>query len=161
MKMAMMWVLLLLAVMMPCSSACYSDERNSLLDLKKGLNFTSSHYTLQSWMGFNCCVWEGVTCHPITAHVISLDLTPHSLNVSWTGDGPFMSWREIRGGLFHLHHLEHLDLSNNAFFPPLAIPSQLHKLSKLSSGFNCKLVWMLRSGINILRGCTFWGPEEM
>ncbi|GLJ25341.1 hypothetical protein SUGI_0485250 [Cryptomeria japonica] len=120
---------------MSCSSACYTDERNSLLDFKEGLNFTFSYNTLQSWKGYNCCAWEGVACHPITAHVISLDLSPSSLNASWITDEysswPFMSWKEIRGGLFHLHHLEHLDLTYNAFFPPLAIPLQLHKLSKL------------------------------
>ncbi|XP_059077355.1 receptor-like protein 12 [Cryptomeria japonica] len=151
--MIIMWVLLLFAVMMSCSSACYTDERNYLLDFKEGLNFTFSYNTLQSWKGYNCCAWEGVACHPITAHVISLDLSPSSLNASWITDEysswPFMSWKEIRGGLFHLHHLEHLDLSGNAFFPPLAIPLQLHKLSKLSPGFKCKSVWMLRSSTNI------------
>ncbi|GLJ25339.1 hypothetical protein SUGI_0485200 [Cryptomeria japonica] len=151
---------------MSCSSACYTHERNSLLDFKEGLNFTFSYNTLQSWKGYNCCAWEGVACHPITAHVISLDLSHSSLNASWITDEysswPFMSWKEIRGGLFHLHHLEHLDLTYNAFFPPLAIPLQLHKLSKLSciinqpyvncSCLNLKSVWMLRSRTNIPQG---------
>ncbi|GLJ16950.1 hypothetical protein SUGI_0292950 [Cryptomeria japonica] len=65
MKMVMMWVLLLLSLLalIPHSSACYADDRNSLLDFKEGLNFTSSLSTLQSWKGFNCCAWEGITCH--------------------------------------------------------------------------------------------------
>ncbi|GLJ33958.1 hypothetical protein SUGI_0683100 [Cryptomeria japonica] len=29
---------------MPCCSASYADERNSLLDFKEGFVFTSSHY---------------------------------------------------------------------------------------------------------------------
>ncbi|GLJ12961.1 hypothetical protein SUGI_0201580 [Cryptomeria japonica] len=140
MKMVMMtmrvFVLLLLLVMLPCSSACYADERNALLAFKEGLDFTSSHYTLQSWKAFNCCAWEGVSCHPITTHIISLDLSPHSLNASWnphdiTMPWPFMSWRELRGELFQLQHLERLNLSENAFIPSLVIPSQFYKLNNL------------------------------
>ncbi|GLJ12952.1 hypothetical protein SUGI_0201480 [Cryptomeria japonica] len=138
MKMKMVFLLLLLSVvaMLPCSSACYVDERNALLAFKEGLDFTSSHYTLQSWKGFNCCSWEGVSCHPITAHIISLDLSPHSLNASWNPHdvimpSPFMSWRELRGELFQLRHLESLNLSENAFIPSLPIPSQFYKLSNL------------------------------
>ncbi|GLJ12951.1 hypothetical protein SUGI_0201390 [Cryptomeria japonica] len=113
-----------------------TDERNALLAFKEGLDFTSSHYTLQSWKGFNCCAWEGVSCHPITGHIISLDLSPHSLNASWNPHdvimpSPFMSWRELRGELFQLRHLESLNLSENAFIPSLAIPSQFYKLSNL------------------------------
>ncbi|GLJ12949.1 hypothetical protein SUGI_0201370 [Cryptomeria japonica] len=115
---------------MPCSYAFNVDERNSLLDFKQGLNFTSSFNTLQSWKGFNCYSWEGITCHPITTHVISLDLSPQSLKASTTS-WPFMSWRELHGGLLQLRHLEHLDFTANAFFPCLPIPSQFHKLINL------------------------------
>ncbi|XP_059077346.1 receptor-like protein 19 isoform X1 [Cryptomeria japonica] len=100
MKMGLgIWVVLLLLPII-CCSACFEDERKSLLDFKKGLNFTSSYRKLESWRGLNCCAWEGVGCHPRTAHVLSLDLH-------------FFEWSEIRGGLFQLLNLEHLDLSEN------------------------------------------------
>ncbi|XP_059077349.1 receptor-like protein 47 isoform X2 [Cryptomeria japonica] len=100
MKMGLgIWVVLLLLPII-CCSACFEDERKSLLDFKKGLNFTSSYRKLESWRGLNCCAWEGVGCHPRTAHVLSLDLH-------------FFEWSEIRGRLFQLLNLEHLDLSEN------------------------------------------------
>ncbi|GLJ25239.1 hypothetical protein SUGI_0483140 [Cryptomeria japonica] len=115
------WLVLLLLPIISCS-ACSEDERMSLLDFKKGLNFNFyreyGYAPLESWRGLNCCAWEGVGCHPRTAHVLSLDLH-------------FFEWSEIRGGLFQLLHLEHLDLSYNYFDHPLSIPPQVGELRRL------------------------------
>ncbi|GLJ12854.1 hypothetical protein SUGI_0199160 [Cryptomeria japonica] len=122
------WVMFLLLPSIICCSACLQEERNSLLDFKRGINFTyykeyQLKQPLESWRGLNCCTWEGVGCHPHTAHVITLDLT---LDLS----GYFIQWSEVRGGLFQLLHLEHLDLSDN-YFTSLSIPPQVGELRRL------------------------------
>ncbi|RZB66951.1 Receptor-like protein 9DC3 isoform B [Glycine soja] len=96
--------------------------------------------------GTDCCSWLGVTCHPISGHVTGLDLSCSGL------------YGEIHPNstLFHLSHLQSLNLANNDFYPsPLSslfcgfvslthlnlsntyfrgeIPSQISHLSKLQS----------------------------
>nr|XP_009784873.1 PREDICTED: receptor-like protein 12 [Nicotiana sylvestris] len=94
---------------------CSSDDTLALLQFKKSLAMTSSDYPLcqssypktTSWnrSSMDCCRWNGVTCDSFTGHVIRLDL----------------SCSEIGGtihpnsSLFHLHHLQTLDLSFNNF----------------------------------------------
>ncbi|GLJ12855.1 hypothetical protein SUGI_0199190 [Cryptomeria japonica] len=116
------WVWFLLLPFIICCSACLQEERSSLLDFKQGINITyyrGFQLPLESWRGLNCCSWEGVGCHPHTAHLITLDLS-YSL----------IQWSEVRGGLFQLLHLEHLDLSWN-YFTSLSIPPQVGELRRL------------------------------
>ncbi|GLJ12850.1 hypothetical protein SUGI_0199030 [Cryptomeria japonica] len=139
------WAVFLLLPSIICCSACLQEERNSLLDFKQGINFTYTRdqfqvKPLESWKGLNCCNWEGVGCHPPTAHVITLDLSYHL--------GYVIQWSEVRGVLFQLLHLEHLDLTNN-YFGTLSIPPQVGKMRRLK---------YLR-----LYGCEFAGqiPKEL
>ncbi|GLJ31193.1 hypothetical protein SUGI_0625080 [Cryptomeria japonica] len=66
------WIIMV-HVDFPFSTACSQDERTSLLDFKGGLKLSSGR--LSSWIGFNCCEWEGVACDYHTSHVIELRLS--------------------------------------------------------------------------------------
>ncbi|KAK8648722.1 hypothetical protein V6N13_129466 [Hibiscus sabdariffa] len=106
-----------------------------------------SYPKTNSWKkGLDCCLWDGVTCDNITGQVIGLDLS-----CSWLS-GTFTS----NSTLFHLSHLQKLDLSFNDFrnsrispsfgrFPSLthldlssswfsgSVPCEISYLSKLVS----------------------------
>ncbi|KAJ8622753.1 hypothetical protein MRB53_031282 [Persea americana] len=88
---------------------------------KHALN--ASEYTLTSWVGDNCCRWEGVGCHNETGHVIKLNLR----NTINTVSG------EIDPSLLELEHLSYLDLSGNDFGHK-PIPKFLGSFVKLSDG---------------------------
>ncbi|GLJ41859.1 hypothetical protein SUGI_0866650 [Cryptomeria japonica] len=119
----LLWIIMLQSDL-PISRACIKHERISLLDFKAGLNLSFGR--LSSWRGFNCCQWEGVGCDYNTSHVIRLDLSADpDVNDNW------LRRSEFRPSLFHLQHLEHLDLSRNSFNGS-SIPPQLSKLQRLS-----------------------------
>lgn len=120
---------------------CVDSERTALLQLKRDLltaqpdssfpQHPSSGSLLPSWKpNTNCCSWEGVACHHVSGHVISLDLSSHKLS------GTFNSTN-----LLHLPFLEKLNLSNNNFqsspFPSrLDLISNLTHLNFSNSGFS-------------------------
>ncbi|GLJ13560.1 hypothetical protein SUGI_0215360 [Cryptomeria japonica] len=79
---------------------------------------------LTSWKGLYCCSWSGITCHTRTAHVIRLDLGLFWLVVR-------NSSSQIFPALFHLQHLEYLNLTW-IDLSPLPFPSHLPSLSKLT-----------------------------
>ncbi|XVF79488.1 hypothetical protein PTKIN_Ptkin14bG0226800 [Pterospermum kingtungense] len=67
---------------------------------------TISHPKTNSWKeGTDCCLWDGVSCDNITGRVISLDLSCSLLS----GTIPPNST------LFHLSHMQRLNLSFNDF----------------------------------------------
>ncbi|KAK7260626.1 hypothetical protein RIF29_26843 [Crotalaria pallida] len=68
-----------------------------------------------------CCEWDGVTCDTMSRHVIGLDLGCSMLQ------GQF----HPNTTLFHLTHLEQLNLTLNYFYGD--IPSSISHLSKLIS----------------------------
>ncbi|GLJ31189.1 hypothetical protein SUGI_0624980 [Cryptomeria japonica] len=149
----LIWIIMV-HVDFPFSTACSQDERTSLLDFKGGLKLSSGR--LSSWIGFNCCEWEGVACDYHTSHVIGLRL---SADVSYieelTGEVHLKKSQfsgEIRPSLFNLHHLQHLDFSWNDF-KGISIPPQLSKLQKLTflslsnAGF----------GVNLTMASELWG----
>ncbi|KAK9005250.1 hypothetical protein V6N11_042693 [Hibiscus sabdariffa] len=73
-----------------------------------------SYPKTNSWKkGLDCCLWDGVTCDNITGQVIGLDLS-----CSWLS-GTFPS----NSRLFHLSHLQKLDLSFNDFSKSRISPS--------------------------------------
>lgn len=82
---------------------CNERERQALLKFKHALNASSD--TLTSWVGDNCCRWEGVGCNSETGHVVKLNLR-NTIN---------MDSGEIDPSLLELRHLSYLDLSNNFF----------------------------------------------
>ena len=48
-------------------------RREALLDFKNGLK-DSSNSRLSSWIGGNCCQWEGIGCENNTGVLISINL---------------------------------------------------------------------------------------
>ncbi|CAL9757967.1 unnamed protein product [Musa acuminata subsp. burmannicoides] len=97
------------------TTGCIPAERSALLEFKRGLKDPTNR--LSSWVGEDCCKWEGVTCSNHTGHVVKLDLqNPHPF--SDFGDEPYNNWTlggELRPSLLGLKHLKYLDLSMNDF----------------------------------------------
>ncbi|KAL4379964.1 hypothetical protein GQ457_02G033920 [Hibiscus cannabinus] len=142
---------------------CIESEREALLKLKNDMIDPSNR--LSSWVeGGNCCKWNGVVCHNLTAHVDQLHLAAPP-------DEEETSERSKLGGtinpsLLQLKHLTFLDLSYNNFssiqIPDFfgllgsltylnlshaqfkgAIPHSLGNLSKLQYlDFGCNSNWV-------------------
>ncbi|XP_065033402.1 receptor-like protein EIX1 [Musa acuminata AAA Group] len=97
------------------TSGCIPAERSALLEFKRGLKDPTNR--LSSWVGEDCCKWEGVTCSNHAGHIVKLDLhNPHPF--SDFGDEPYNNWTlggELRPSLLGLKHLKYLDLSMNDF----------------------------------------------
>ncbi|XP_042404418.1 receptor-like protein EIX2 [Zingiber officinale] len=89
------------------NSSCNPVERSALLEFKQGLKDTTNR--LSSWMGEDCCKWEGVACSNRTRHVIMLDLrNSHPFSNESLGG-------ELKPSLLGLKYLKYLDLSMNNF----------------------------------------------
>ncbi|XP_058082494.1 receptor-like protein EIX1 [Magnolia sinica] len=93
---------------------CIERERQALLDFKRGL--VDPKNWLSSWVGHDCCRWNGVGCNNKTGHVIKLNL--RNLLGDPTNDfftGNCYSSGELNPSLLELRHLTYLDLSLNSF----------------------------------------------
>ncbi|XP_065035339.1 receptor-like protein EIX2 [Musa acuminata AAA Group] len=106
------------------TSGCFSMEREALLDFKAGIHDT--HNRLSSWVGQDCCAWEGVICGATTGHVVMLDLR----NTNTTDDWALRGERMMNSSLLALSHLKHLDLSFNNF-SGIRIPEFIGSFKKL------------------------------
>ncbi|XP_065034884.1 receptor-like protein EIX2 [Musa acuminata AAA Group] len=104
------------------TSGCFSMEREALLDFKAGIHDT--HNRLSSWVGQDCCAWEGVICGATIGHVVMLDLR-NTNTYDWALRGERMN-----SSLLALSHLEHLDLSFNDF-SGIRIPEFIDSFKKL------------------------------
>ncbi|WVY91785.1 hypothetical protein V8G54_037299 [Vigna mungo] len=119
----------------------------------------------------DCCSWVGVSCHPISGRVIGLDVSCSGLF------GAIHS----NNTLFHLSHLQSLNLASNFFFNfklstlfdglvsltrlnlsnsflISEVPSQISQLSKLESldlSHNFRLWWKESSWKKFLQNATF------
>lgn len=124
------------------SQLCHHDEKMALLQFKNG--FTSnpafsfhciglqlSYLKTQSWKeNTDCCFWDGIICDSITYHVIGLDLSCSQLNGTI----------QPNCSLFHLRHLQTLNLAYNSFYgshipPNIGLLSDLKALNLSGSGF--------------------------
>ncbi|RWR93792.1 LRR receptor-like serine/threonine-protein kinase GSO1 [Cinnamomum micranthum f. kanehirae] len=56
-------------------------ERQALIKFKHALNATK--YTLTSWVGENCCLWEGAGCNNKVGYVIKLNLRGTKINLDF------------------------------------------------------------------------------
>ncbi|XP_049413178.1 receptor-like protein EIX1 [Solanum stenotomum] len=95
--------------------SCIKIEKEALLNLKKGLIDPSSR--LSSWIGDECCKWEGIVCHKKTRNVIKIKLRNTFNRVDDVGDG-YQSYElggVISPSLLDLKSLRYLDLSSNNF----------------------------------------------
>ncbi|KAM3734416.1 hypothetical protein ACB098_10G013600 [Castanea mollissima] len=101
---------------------CIDTERHALLNFKQHLIDPSNR--LSSWTAHgDCCLWEGVVCHNLTAHVHQLNLTSYYASSLLGG--------KLNPSLLDLKHLNYLDLSFNNF-NPTAIPSFLGLMKSLT-----------------------------
>ncbi|KAH7690693.1 Non-specific serine/threonine protein kinase protein [Dioscorea alata] len=109
-QLALMLCFLCLEIFCLCNSdgsICRELERKALVDFKQGLIDHGGR--LSSWIGLDCCSWNGVRCHNHTGHIVRIDL--HNLDIF---HGPRLGG-EIRPSLLVLNHLRYLDLSGNNF----------------------------------------------
>ncbi|XP_064995497.1 receptor-like protein EIX1 isoform X2 [Musa acuminata AAA Group] len=128
--------LAVLSIELGISHGFRETERKALIDFKRGLHDPSNR--LSSWVGEDCCAWEGVGCSNISGHVIKLDLRNKrrtDLTEDCThqevyylldddprsellDDDPGCRWAlhgDITPSLRSLQQLNHLDLSGNCF----------------------------------------------
>lgn len=63
---------------------CSDKERKALLTFREGLE--DPYARLSSWVGEDCCAWEGVLCSRRTGAVVKLDLS-NNVNRSLTLGG--------------------------------------------------------------------------
>lgn len=113
--------------------SCHDHERSALLQFKRSFvidnsscQFEGDYPKALSWESegvnsSNCCSWAGINCDIKTGHVIGLNLSGGCLYGSIDNNST----------LFHLVHLQKLDLSFNHFnFSP--IPSVIGQLKELT-----------------------------
>ncbi|XP_031257122.1 receptor-like protein 6 [Pistacia vera] len=108
----------------PLQKFCSPEQSSALLRFKNTFSISSFSMT-NSWKeGIDCCNWDGVTCDRFTGHVIGLDLSSCGLI------GPIND----SSSLFHLHHLQKLNLAYNNFVPSNISPrfGQFAKLTHLN-----------------------------
>ncbi|XP_027151217.1 receptor-like protein EIX2 [Coffea eugenioides] len=119
--------------------SCFENERKALLEFKKDLIDKSNR--LISWIGEDCCSWEGVGCGKNTRHVVKLDLRNNVVfDSNQYSDGDTQNYSSIYfetclGGqispsLVNLQHLHYLDLSSN-YFAGIEIPAFIGSLKIL------------------------------
>ncbi|XAR51993.1 Non-specific serine/threonine protein kinase [Bertholletia excelsa] len=112
--------------------SCKDVERKALLSFRNALLDPSGR--LSSWVGNDCCNWEGVGCNTKTGHVTDLSLgnTKTEIvagNPEVAADYTFGG--ELSPSLLNLKDLRHLDLSMNDFGGK-PIPTFLGSMESLS-----------------------------
>ncbi|XP_027184270.1 receptor-like protein EIX2 [Coffea eugenioides] len=94
--------------------SCVENERQALLQFKHGLIDESNR--LSSWIGEECCSWEGISCHKTTGSVLKLDLR-NTVPFDDSDDDYFKNCLggQLSPSLVNLTNLRYLDLSSNIF----------------------------------------------
>lgn len=95
---------------------CMESERQQLLDFKEGV--MDLFGSLSSWVGLDCCKWQGVRCNNGAGHVTVLNLQNYNLEGT------------VKPSLLLLKHLTHLNLAENPFLGT-QIPKFLGMLNNL------------------------------
>lgn len=121
---------------------CVEDQQLSLLHLKKSLTFdteSSENPAASKFISWNlstdCCSWAGVTCNTNDS-VVGLDISSQYIS----------GGIDNSSSLFHLRHLQSLNLADNSFVAGSSIPSSTGKLTNLrylnlssNSGYSGKI----------------------
>ncbi|KAL7587897.1 hypothetical protein Lser_V15G40629 [Lactuca serriola] len=110
------------------SVVCSQRERLALLKFKHNIKDPSG--MLSSWIGSDCCRWEGIQCDGVTGNVERLHLRRDRDSYSYTVDN-YLVGNEVSSSLAELRHLKYLDLSGNDF-QGSRIPNFIGSLTKLS-----------------------------
>ncbi|KAK8491673.1 hypothetical protein V6N13_029801 [Hibiscus sabdariffa] len=102
---------------------CIESERKQVVNFKEGL--IDRFGSLSSWVGLDCCKWQGVSCDNQTGHVSVLDLEKGTLKPC----------------LLHLKYLTYLNLAQNSFLETqipkfLGMLNNLRYLNLHGSGFS-------------------------
>ncbi|EOY02770.1 Serine/threonine-protein kinase bri1, putative [Theobroma cacao] len=109
------------------NASCIEAEREALLKFKEGLTDPSGR--LSSWIGGNCCRWNGVSCNSRSGHVSKLNLR-NTHPDDFDADGTvYKLGGKINPSLLNLKVLNYLDLSGNDFRG--VIPDFVGSLRKL------------------------------
>ncbi|KAK4571671.1 hypothetical protein RGQ29_030187 [Quercus rubra] len=116
---------------------CIDTERQALLNFKQHLIDSSNQ--LSSWTAHgDCCQWEGVVCHNVTAHVQQLHLRTFYPEGDFVTDEQYEAYKrsmfgsKLNPSLLDLKHLNYFDLSFNNFSAS-PIPSFLGSMKSLTS----------------------------
>ncbi|CDP05556.1 unnamed protein product [Coffea canephora] len=127
---------------------CIESERQALLQFRDSLIDESNR--LSSWIGEDCCSWDGISCNKVIGHVVKLDLCNSEqlgfefyririptflgllkdlryLNLSNAG---FVG--EVPHHLGNLSHLRYLDIGMSENNLQGSIPSEIGQLRKLT-----------------------------
>ncbi|XP_023745095.1 receptor-like protein EIX1 [Lactuca sativa] len=100
------------------SGICSMQESLALLKFKQSVR--DEYGMLSSWVGNDCCMWEGIHCDKVTGNVEGLNLRA---SFSYTFDErysefvgeAYLAGNEANSSLAELRHLKYLDLSGNYF----------------------------------------------
>ncbi|KAL7587920.1 hypothetical protein Lser_V15G37589 [Lactuca serriola] len=105
------------------SVLCSEQERLALLNFKHSIVKDDSGM-MSSWVGNECCLWEGIQCDGVTGNVQRLHLK---------GDYfyDYLVGKKVSSSLAELRHLKYLDLSGNDF-QGSRIPEFIGSLKHLS-----------------------------
>ncbi|KAG2722069.1 hypothetical protein I3760_02G112500 [Carya illinoinensis] len=134
----MMFYLILAASSSGVQPLCHDNERFALLQFKESFiinqsasGYPSAYPKVSRWkldQISDCCNWDGVECNKDNGHVIGLDLNSSCLQGILNSNS----------SLFHLAHLQNLNLDDNDFNSSLIPTSfrQLSRLTKLSLSFS-------------------------
>ncbi|XP_068321636.1 receptor-like protein EIX2 [Pyrus communis] len=109
-------------------SLCIEEERRALVNFKQHLVDPSGR--LSSWVGRECCRWEGISCDNGTGRVVKMNLRNPYPNSNSSSYEKSCLGGKINHSLLSLKHLKFLDLSYNDF-QGIPIPKFFGELKSL------------------------------